>query len=770
MEEITYKIEVVEETEILVIGSGMAGVCAAIAAGRSGCSVMMVEIDEVLGGNSSPNLGVHISGAHSFHPYAAETGIINELEEEAAYYHAKLHTDGYHYNTAMQWDSLLRRMMEEAGVKVYCRSYAKSAVMDGNRIKSVIVEDLATYEIKRVDVKLAVVDASGDGQVAYTAGAEFRRGREAKSEFNERGAPEVADNITMGTSITMLVRKADKPIKFVPPPGTPPYEMKGIGWNSNTDFRFMWPTETGGNMDTIKDDHEIYKRLVKQAYSVWNYIKNEAHPEKSENWELVWISPKAGKRENRRFVGDYILNQNDVEDAREFPDAVGYGGYGVDIHDPVGDRAKVIFHSIPPLHSIPYRCLYSRNIENLFLAGRLISVTHMALGTVRLQKTLATAGQAVGVAAGLCRKYGCNPREIYQYHLKELLQLLLKNDATILGLRNEDPDDIARIAQISATSEEHFQCINFDDFLPLDCVRGIMLWDWEKKLDEVELYLMNQSSDPVPLTLSLDRYKSEKKWKAPTPSVKPPHIKGKSNRMEWGGDNTVTKFRSTARSNAMVPPNFAGWVKFQFDPTVTMVPKDPTSDEDRYILTLPPAKGIWWGRRKTFHDFAVRCWAKDGDAAYTSEPEIHTFRLQPRPPYGEAENVINGYSRRFCTNPMNAWISKRGEPFPQTLTLDFGKPQTFNRVQIAFDTIYRAYTEMPFNNGEEITGMCVKDYDIEIWRGGSWENLLSIKENYRRFRVHKFETTTGQKLRIVVKNTNEEGWTARIYEVRAYMD
>jgi len=770
--------------DVVVIGSGMAGVCAAIQAGRLGCSVALLEEDSVLGGNSSPNLGIHISGAHSFHPYAGETGIINEIEEVAAHYHAKSLSHTYHYSIAMQWHTVLRRMLEEAGVAVYLRTFGKTVEMDGHRIRSVVAEDIALRQTCRFGVGVAAIDASGDGQIARSAGAEFRMGREAQSEFGERGAPEVADDITMGTSVTALVRKTDHPVTFVPPPGTPPFEV-GYGyhrtavsrdcvhahscWDPRAEFCFLWHTETGGEVDTIADDHEICARLHGHLYAAWNHIKNEAHQKEAECWELVWVSPKAGKRESRRFVGDVLLTQTDVETARAFDDVVGYGGYAVDVHDPVGEQARVIFHSIPPLYSIPYRCLYSRNVENLLLAGRHVSVTHMALGTVRLQKTLGTLGQAAGAAAWLCKVRGATPRGVYASHLDELQQLLLRHDATVMGVTNADAGDLARDAEVSATSEARFACTSYEDFVPLDRTRGVMLWDWGSRLHEVQLYLMNQGDVPQDVSLALAFYGRDQKWRESARPVMPMHLAGQANRMEWGGDCTVSRFENRVEAKATIPPKYVGWVAFGLGDGVDLAEVDATSDEQRYAFTLAPAEGVSWARHRGFEDFAVACWANPGDETYTTAPELYLFQLGPRPRYGEAANVVGGTARRLSTNPVNMWISERGSPLPQILTLDFGRVRGFGRAHVTFDTMYRAYREMPFNHEErDAAGMCVRDYDLEVWDGGKWRTVASEKGNYRRFRVHTFSRVESEKLRLVVRATQEPGWEARVYEVRVY--
>ncbi|MGC9360528.1 MAG: FAD-dependent oxidoreductase, partial [Anaerolineae bacterium] len=190
--------------DVLVIGAGVAGVCAAIQAARLGSSVILAEMDAVLGGNSGPNLGVHVSGAHSFHPYAGETGIIDELEAHAAAHGAKTRSYDMHYNISRLWEAELATALGQAGVIVLKRHYAREPIMEGDRIAAVMLEDLGTYGTCEIHVRHVVVDASGDGQIAYLAGAEYARGREGKDVYGERSAPAQSDAETLGTSITAL--------------------------------------------------------------------------------------------------------------------------------------------------------------------------------------------------------------------------------------------------------------------------------------------------------------------------------------------------------------------------------------------------------------------------------------------------------------------------------------------------------------------------------------------------------------------------------------
>ena len=205
--------------DVLVIGSGMAGICAAIAAARNGCDTALIESDPCLGGNGGPMLGVHVSGAHSFHPYASETGIIEELELDAAREVAKTRTWCMHYNISHQWDLLLERKLEEAGVTVLRLHQGLRAVTKGRRVTAVVVQDVQHFRTKLFTLRHGLIDASGDGCVAADAGAAYMLGSEGYERFHERSAGQSDSTDTMGTSITALVRRCTHPVEFTMPAG-----------------------------------------------------------------------------------------------------------------------------------------------------------------------------------------------------------------------------------------------------------------------------------------------------------------------------------------------------------------------------------------------------------------------------------------------------------------------------------------------------------------------------------------------------------------------
>lgn len=415
------------EFDVCVIGGGMAGMCAAIAAARHGAKTALVHDRPVFGGNASSEVRMWICGAHGAHN--KETGILEEIQLENQYRNP---TGNFSI-----WDSVLYgKIFFQPNLTPFLNCSCTDAEMDGNRIVAIKAWQSPSQTWHKIHAK-QFIDCSGDSILAAVTGAEFRVGREARAEFDEDIEPAQADRKTMGNSLLIQIRETDTPQPFIPPPwaykftspNDLPHRIHGVSGHN------FWWIEVGGLQDTIADAETIRDELHRITYGVVDYIKNVA-PEraKAENWAVEWIGSVPGKRENRRFIGDHTLTQNDIRAGGEFADQVAYGGWSMDDHHPAGiyyPGQPTIFHPAPSPYGIPYRSLYSRNIPNLLFAGRNISVTHAALSSTRVMGTCAILGQAVGTAAALCIKHRCSPRNVA---IAELQQTLMDDDCWLPGL------------------------------------------------------------------------------------------------------------------------------------------------------------------------------------------------------------------------------------------------------------------------------------------------------------------------------------------------
>ena len=427
--------KVVHQAELCVVGGGLSGMCAAIAAARKGIKVVLMHDRPVLGGNASSEVRMWICGAHGDN--YRETGIVEEIELENLYRNP---TPSY-----VIWDCILYEKVKfQKNLTLLLNTSCCDLQMEGNRIKAVKGWQLTTETWHTVEADY-FADCSGDGILAPLSGAEFRIGREAASEFQEDIQPPAADKKTMGLSCLLQARQTDRPQPFIPPSWAYKYtsedDFPHRGHDIYNPYNNFWWIELGGDQDSIHDTEEIRDELLKIAYGVWDHIKNHGD-HGAENWVLDWVGFLPGKRESRRYVGDYILTQNDVRSGGKFEDLVAYGGWSMDDHHPGGFNhpgLPTIHHPAPSPYGIPYRCLYSKNIEHLFFAGRNISVTHAALSSTRVMATCAILGQAVGNAAAIAAKNSLSPREVGQQKIDELKQELLEDDCYLPWNRREIP-------------------------------------------------------------------------------------------------------------------------------------------------------------------------------------------------------------------------------------------------------------------------------------------------------------------------------------------
>lgn len=420
------------DVDFCVVGGGMAGICAALSAARHGAKVVLMHDRPVLGGNSSSECRVHICGAdrHNNIPNMRETGILEELR-----------LDNIHTNPNRKfplWDNVLyEKVTQEPDLNLLLNCSCIDAVMDGNAIVSVKGWQLTTQTYHRVNAKI-FADCSGDAILAPLTDAKYRMGREGREEYNESIAPEQADEKTMGMTCLFQAKEYDSPQPFEARPNAYtylscddlPYGQDGHQW---IEMGYWW-VELGGEAHSIYDTEQLRDELLKIIFGVWDHIKNHCpEKDKAANWALDWIQFLPGKRESRRYIGEHVLNQNDIESEGKFPDLVAYGGWSMDDHHPSGfNSAKLgvpatMFHTAPSPYGIPYRCLYSVNICNLMFAGRNASCTHAAMSSTRVMGTGCSMGYAVGTAAAMAIEKGLRPAGFKEY-MDMLQQTLLADD------------------------------------------------------------------------------------------------------------------------------------------------------------------------------------------------------------------------------------------------------------------------------------------------------------------------------------------------------
>ena len=410
------------EFDLVIVGGGVAGTTAAISAARLGIKVALIQDRPVLGGNNSSEVRVHLGGRINVDPYPALGDVVKEIgpsrggnAQPAEYY---------------EDEKKMEMVMAEENITLFTNYRAYAVKTKGARITEVHARHIETSEELSFRSPL-FADCTGDGTIGFLAGAYYAMGREGRDEFGEPTAPEVADEMTMGSSVQWYSVEENSPVEF-------PEFSYGVEFNEkNTEKVTMgeWTWETGMNFDQINEFERIRDYGLLVVYSNWSSLKNTVAKEEYSNRKLGWVAYIAGKRESRRLLGDFILKEQDITDYVLYPDASAPTTWTIDLHypDPKNTahfpdkefKSIAVHKKIHP-YPIPYRCFYSRNIDNLFMAGRNISVTHVALGTVRVMRTTGIMGEVVGMAASIASRNNTNPRGVYQNHLDELKDLMNK--------------------------------------------------------------------------------------------------------------------------------------------------------------------------------------------------------------------------------------------------------------------------------------------------------------------------------------------------------
>jgi hypothetical protein len=599
-------------------------------------------------------------------------------------------------------------------------------------------------------------DASGDGIVGFLSGAAFRMGAESREEFGEKFAPTAEYGELLGHSLYFYSKDTGKPVKFIPPS----YALQDITqiprykrFTAKEHGCQLWWIEYGGRLDTVHDTEKIKWELWKVVYGVWNYIKNSGNFPEAETMTLEWVGQIPGKRESRRFEGDYILTQQDIVEQRPHQDAVAFGGWSIDLHPADG-----VFSEKPGcnqwhakgLYQIPYRCLYSRNIKNLLLAGRIISVSHVAFGSSRVMGTSAYVGQAAGMAAALCHTKQLLPRELSKTpHLYELQQALLKTGQHIPGFALRDEQDIARKARLTASSELLLQELPMDGpLLPLDASAAQMIPLFPGKVPELRIHAVASKATQLEVEL---RISSRADNHTPDITLEKQAIALKS------GLNCIP-----IEFNAHIEQPTYAFLCLMKNDTISLHYSHQriTGILSVFNKTNPAVSN--YGKQTPPEDIGMdefEFWCPQ------RRPDGNNFALKIAPglPVFTVQNVVNGVARP--TSHPNAWVADFKDSQP-TLVLEWPSPQTIQQIELTFDADYDHPMEtVLMTHPESVMPFCVRNYRLLDDKG---QIVYEKKDNHQTRNTIKLQHPVTTRKLILQAEAPGEHVPAALFEIRCY--
>jgi len=711
--------------DFIVVGGGLAGVCAAVEAARKGTKVILIQDRPVLGGNASSEVRMWIMGATSHggnnNRWSREGGLFNEILLDNLY----RNKEG---NSIIYDTILLEKVLEEPNITLLLNTMVFDVEKsDDENIAGVIAFNAQNSTEYKVSGKL-FCDASGDGILGYQAGAHYRMGAESIDEFGELFTPTEEYGGLLGHTIYFFSKDAGMPIKYV----APSFALKDVetkipryGNISSTEHgNVFWWFEYGGRMDTIHQSEEIKMELWSIVYGVWDYLKNSGKFPETENMTLEWVGTIPGKRESRRFDGHYMLTQQDIVEQRQHYDAVSYGGWAIDLHPAEGIYSAKDgcnqYHS-KGIYDIPYRVFVSKNIKNLFIAGRLISASHVAFGSTRVMATTAHGGQVVGMAAALCIQNNLLPADyIDAEKVKELQQELNLTGQSIQAIPISKVGNLAAEAKIQSSSELQLSKIEFDgpwlalensaaQILPL---RKDVQYNIDVEVDadketliEIELQVSSKIQNFTP------DFFIEKRLFLLKPGIQKLDINFK-NTLEHDQFGFVI-----FRKNSHVKIRCSK----QRITSIVSVHNKINKAVNNYGKQTPP-------ENSGFESFEF--WTPERRPA----GNIIAMDIQPALTGFSAENIINGYVRPYITS--NAWVADLKDQNP-TLSLVWDAEKTIRDITLFLDPDYDHPMEnVNWDHKEYVVPFMLRNYKIV----DDNENVVfEIKDNYQAINRIRFE-------------------------------
>lgn len=702
-------------SDLVVVGGGLSGTCCAITAARAGIKVVLVQDRPVLGGNASSEVRLWVLGATSHmgnnNRWAREGGVIDEILVENLYRNPE--------GNALIFDTiLLEKVHLESNITLLLNTSVFEIEKKENNISTVkgYCSQNQTHYILHAPL---FCDASGDGVVAFQSGAAFRMGAESAEEFGEKFAPTAEYGELLGHSIYFYSKDTGKPVRFIPPS----FALKDITqipryrqFNTKDFGPWLWWLEYGGRLDTIQDSEKIKWELWKVVYGVWDYIKNSGQFPEAENLTLEWVGHIPGKRESRRFEGDYMLIQQDIIEQREHYDAVSFGGWSIDLHPADGVFSEKPgcnqWHS-KGVYQIPYRCLYSKNVDNLFLAGRLISSSHVAFGSSRVMATCAHIGQAVGTAAKLCIQKELLPRTLSAHdHIGILQQELLTTGHHIPTLALSVGLDLLKLASIKTSSDLVLHELPPNGpMLPMVHAVAQMLPLKKGKLPSITAWV--EAEQDTVLTV---QFRTSSKPQNHTPDVV---LSEQKISLKKGKQEINLNFEREMPEAAYA---FVCFLKNE-DISLQYSNHRVTGLISVFNKTNPAVSN--YGKQDPKDDIGV-----EGFEFWTPQRRPNGLNIAMKISGGidlfGAENLSNGIQRP--TMQPNAWVADLTDPNP-SLVLQWNEKKKIQSIELFFDTDFDHPLEsVLLTHPETVIPFCVRNYKI-LDEGG--DLIQEIRDNYQ---------------------------------------
>ena len=715
------------QTELVVVGGGLSGVCAAVVAAREGNKVVLIQDRPVLGGNASSEVRLWALGATSHmgnnNRWSRESGLIDEILLD----NLKRNKEG---NPLIFDTILLEKVYNEENITLLLNTAVyETSKTDDNTIKSVRAfcsQNSTTYSINAP----LFCDASGDGIIAFQSGASFRMGAESIEEFEEGFAPNIEDyGNLLGHSLYFYTKDLGKPVSYTAPsfaidnakelPRIKNYQLNQHGCK-------LWWVEYGGRLDTIHQSEDIKFELWKVIYGIWDYVKNSGEFPEAENLTLEWVGTIPGKRESRRFEGDYMLNQKDIVEQRDYYDRVALGGWAMDLHPADGIYSK--HNSCSQWHgkgvySLPYRSFYSKDIDNLFLAGRIISASHVAFGSTRVMLTCAHGAQAVGMAAAVCLEKNWTPKQLAdKKNISFLQDKLNHNGQSIPRLSLTENNNLVTKATISPSSTLQLNSIASSDnwqqlkastaqLLPLK--KGVSYsFQFEINAEEntaLEILVKHSSSE--------NHYTPDVLFESTTIDIQK-------------GTNIITH-----KIEKEIPSNGYFYLCFMKNEQISIRLSD---ERITGILTVQNKINLAvsnYGKQEppsTIGIDAFEFWTPERrplgkNLALQITPALENF---------DSENIQNGIIRPTPNGDTNAWVAAIEEEKP-VLTFNWETEQTIQKINLFFDADFdNSMESILMGHPESEIPFIIKEYEILDSNGTS---LFKKTDNHQSINKIVFE-------------------------------